>query len=68
LNAPPLKIFAPASFTALAMVIICFSLSTAQGPAMVTISFEPKITSPILNTVFSFLYPLLANLNGSVTL
>src|SRR5438477_2216806 len=45
LNAPPRKTVAPASLTAFAVAISCFSLSTEHGPA-ITWNFRPPITLP----------------------
>ena len=60
LTTPPLYIFAPAFFTALAIVITCSSFSTAHGPAIITRVSPPISRSPILTIVFSGLNFLLA--------
>jgi len=43
LKAPPRSICAPAFFTAIAVSMVCFSVSTEQGPAMITRS-SPTFT------------------------
>ena len=48
------------------MMSSCFSLSTAQGPAIMTISRPPISTAPIRMTVSSGLKVLPASLYGSV--
>jgi hypothetical protein len=51
LKAPPLNIFAPLAFTERAVSKSCFQLSTAHGPAMITISGLPKRISPTFTMV-----------------
>src|SRR2546429_7685616 len=45
-QAPPRRITAPASFTSRAASMICRSLSTEHGPAIVTTSVPPTVTPP----------------------
>ena len=69
LYAPPRSITAPLAATAAATSSICSLLSTAHGPAIVTMREPPtRITCPrlfgISTIVFSFLYSRLASLYG----
>ncbi len=61
LNAPPLKICAPEAFILFAMAIICSLLSTAQGPAMITVSF-PIYTFFTVIVFFILVYGIIQNL------
>ncbi len=54
LNAPPRRMCAPAALTARAMVRVCSTDSTAQGPATSTSSGPPTWTVPTRTMVFSF--------------
>ena len=53
LNAPPLKNPAPCFFTSFATNMICSSLSTEQGPAIMAIFFPPIFLPHTSITVFS---------------
>src|SRR3989449_4752293 len=67
-QAPPRRITAPASFTRRAASMICRSLSTEHGPAMVTTSVPPTVTPPgSRTTVFSAFHSRLTCLYGRVT-
>ena len=67
MKAPPLSIEAPDAFTLFAIFITCSSLSTEQGPAIIT-GFSPPIFIPLTSTIVSsFLNALFALLNGSCT-
>ena len=67
LKAPPLKKFAPDFFTAFATSIICSSLSTEQGPAIIPTKFPPTLL-PFTSTIVSAGWNnLLAFLYGSLT-
>ena len=66
MKAPPLRSFAPLSFTARATVVSCSSLSMEQGPAMTLKVPAPTRTSPTATTVSSGWNRRLAALYGSV--
>ena len=53
LKAPPRSSVAPAAWTALAMPMICSSLSTEQGPAMRAKCPPPIFAFPAVTTVSS---------------
>ena len=67
MKAPPLKKFAPDSFIDLAISIICSSLSTEHGPAIIPRWFPPTKVPSTLTIVSSGLNNLFAFLNGSST-
>ena len=60
LNAPPRSILAPAAATPSAVSMICFSLSTEQGPAITTNS-SPPISVPLTRMTRASLAEFLAD-------
>ena len=65
LKAPPRRMVAPASLTALAVANTCSGVSTEQGPAMIA-KWPPPIFTPLTSTMVSSGWNLrFAFLNGS---